>query len=61
MTDTEFWKNTGSTITSIKRNDQLFISPGPYFVFKEGDIISFVCTDINLNKIKFFVDGCEEY
>lgn len=57
IADTEFWKNTGSTITSIKRNEKLFISPGPYFVFKEADVICFVCNYTNVHKVESFVTG----
>lgn len=57
IADTEFWKNTGSTITAIKRQNELLVSPGPYFVFYEGDIIVFVCNDSNIKKVEDFLIG----
>ena len=30
-----FWHNTGATIIGVKRGDELFVSPGPYFNINE--------------------------
>ncbi|WP_245570873.1 TrkA C-terminal domain-containing protein [Anaerovorax odorimutans] len=56
INELQFWHNTGATITAIKRDYELFISPGPYFEFIEGDIICFICTAENYYKVEDFVN-----
>ena len=34
-----FWQATGSTIIAIRRGQNLIVSPGPYEIFKENDVI----------------------
>lgn len=53
----QFWHNTGATITAVKRDSKIFISPGPHFAFLENDIIYFVSSVENLSKIKKFVNS----
>ncbi|MGL4571675.1 MAG: TrkA C-terminal domain-containing protein [Clostridium sp.] len=51
-----FWHNTGATIIGIKRDDQLFLSPGPYFTINEGDIVVYVGeNDDVINKVKNYI------
>ena len=40
--ETKFWGSTGGTIIAIRRKGDLIVSPGPYEVFEEGDIILMV-------------------
>src|SRR5690554_1299490 len=40
--DTSFWHNTSATIIAVERNKSMIISPGPYTVFTEDDLIYFV-------------------
>lgn len=40
--DLMFWQNTGGTIIAIKRGVDMILSPGPYAVFQENDIIYFI-------------------
>lgn len=56
ISDTEFWKYTKATIISVKSNDKLYISPGPYFKFKEGDTIKFICDEENVKKVKDYIE-----
>lgn len=37
--ESNFWQNTGATIVAIRREGELCISPGPYFVFEKGDVL----------------------
>ncbi|MCK9252190.1 MAG: GntR family transcriptional regulator [Clostridiales bacterium] len=37
--DSKFWQNTGGTIIAIKRGDVITNSPGPYAIFRAGDIL----------------------
>lgn len=39
ISEAKFWQNTGATIVGVRRGKELFISPGPYFIFEKGDII----------------------
>lgn len=42
IAEISFWQNTGATIVAIKRGEDLLISPGPYAVLKENDILYFI-------------------
>ncbi|MPW25822.1 GntR family transcriptional regulator [Alkalibaculum sp. M08DMB] len=42
LSDVNFWHNTLATVVGIKREDSLLMSPGPYSVITEGDILYFV-------------------
>ncbi|MEG2291529.1 MAG: TrkA C-terminal domain-containing protein [Clostridium sp.] len=50
-----FWQNTKATIIAIKRNGDLFLSPGPYFTIKENDILVYVGDDCVLENIKNYI------
>ena len=39
---TKFWHNTGATILGIRRGDNIYISPGPYWEFESGDVLLIV-------------------
>lgn len=45
VTDINFWQNTGATIVAIQRKESLLISPGPYIVLLEDDVVYFVTKD----------------
>lgn len=59
ISELQFWYNTGATITAVKRDYELFISPGPYFAFKEGDVMYFICTEENYYKVEKFIKSSE--
>lgn len=50
-----FWQNTKATIIAIKRNGDLFLSPGPYFTIKENDTLVYVGDDCVLENIKNYI------
>lgn len=50
-----FWQNTKATIIAIKRNGDLFLSPGPYFTIKENDVLVYVGDDCVLENIKNYI------
>lgn len=54
-----FWHNTGATIVGIKRDDKLFISPGPYFNINENDIIIYVGENDVVNKVKSYITSVD--
>ena len=53
--ETKFWQNTGATIVAIKRGDELIISPGPYIVFMENDILLVVGDRYIYNSVPTFL------
>lgn len=50
-----FWNNTGATIIGVKRNDELYLSPGPYFAIKENDIIVYVGESDVIQNVKNYI------
>lgn len=54
--ETQFWQNTDATIVAIIRENNTHLSPGPYFEFKERDIICFVSGVENVNRVKDYIN-----
>lgn len=54
-----FWHNTGATIIGVKRGDELFVSPGPYFNINEYDIIVYVGENDVLSKVKNYITSLD--
>lgn len=50
-----FWHNTTATIIAIKRNDTLIMSPGPYAMFLEYDILYFIGDENSSERVKIFM------
>ncbi|MBE6054885.1 MAG: GntR family transcriptional regulator [Clostridium sartagoforme] len=50
-----FWHNTKATIIAVKRNGDMFLSPGPYFIINERDIIVYVGDDSVLETVKNYI------
>lgn len=42
LSELNFWHNTMATVVAIRRDEQVFISPGPYFALAAGDILYYV-------------------
>ena len=55
ISDVKFWQNTGATIIGIKRIDSLILSPGPFAIFIEGDILILICHDFSFERIRSFL------
>ncbi len=41
----KFWEHTGATVIGINRNNHLYLSPGPKFIFEKNDIILYVSNE----------------
>ena len=55
--EVKFWESTGATVIGINRNDHLYLSPGPIFIFEAKDRILYVSNDTeSSSKIKSFVN-----
>ncbi len=39
ISEVKFWQNTGGTVVGMKRKGEIVISPGPYALILEGDIL----------------------
>jgi K+/H+ antiporter YhaU regulatory subunit KhtT len=50
-----FWHNTSATIVAIKRNNQLYMSPGPYESMIQGDVFYFVGDENSLERVNNFI------
>ena len=55
--ESRFWHHSGATILGIKRNDKVNISPGPYWEFKESDILLVVGDEGVLERIKKYLEN----
>lgn len=57
--DLNFWHNTKATIIGIKRDGEMFLSPGPYFKIMADDIIMYVGDDDVLENVKNYISKIE--
>lgn len=51
ISEVNFWHNTLATIIGIKRENKLMMSPGPYAVFTEGDVLYLVGDENCLERV----------
>lgn len=42
LQELKFWQQTGATVIAIRRGDRIILSPGPYAVLEERDVLMFV-------------------
>ncbi|MEH7106679.1 MULTISPECIES: TrkA C-terminal domain-containing protein [Bacillaceae] len=56
ISDVKFWQNTGGTVIGIKRNGELIISPGPYVLILEGDILLVIGDEKTLDRVIHFLN-----
>lgn len=55
VADINFWQNTTATIIAVRRGNNLLISPGPYLVLIENDILFFVGEESSFERVKNFL------
>ncbi|WP_246141151.1 TrkA C-terminal domain-containing protein [Bacillus marasmi] len=51
-----FWQNTGGTVVGIKRKGELIISPGPYALILEGDILLVIGNELAYDRVLHFMN-----
>lgn len=51
-----FWNETGATIVAIKKDNDYILSPGPYYLIDENDILVIVCNSECFLKAKDFIN-----
>jgi K+/H+ antiporter YhaU regulatory subunit KhtT len=56
ISELKFWQNTGGTVIGMKRNGDLIISPGPYALILEGDILLIIGADENYERVFHFME-----
>ena len=55
ISDLKFWQNTGGTVIGMKRNGELIISPGPYALILEGDILLIIGAEETYDRVVHFM------
>lgn len=56
ISDLKFWQNTGGTVIGMKRNGELIISPGPYALILEGDILLIIGAEETYDRVIHFME-----
>ncbi|NHC38841.1 GntR family transcriptional regulator [Bacillus sp. MM2020_1] len=56
ISDLKFWQNTGGTVIGMKRNGELIISPGPYALILEGDILLIIGAEGTYDRVIHFLE-----
>lgn len=55
ISEINFWHNTTATIIGIKKGKNLLLSPGPYSVLRDGDILYFVGDENCISRVRSFL------
>jgi K+/H+ antiporter YhaU regulatory subunit KhtT len=55
ISEVKFWQNTGGTIIGIKRKDELIISPGPYALILEGEVLLIIGNEATYDRVMHFL------
>ena len=56
ISEVKFWQNTGGTVIGMKRKGDLIISPGPYALILEGDILLIIGDDETYERVVHFME-----
>ena len=56
ISEVKFWQNTGGTVIGMKRRGELIISPGPYALILEGDILLIIGDDEIYERVVHFME-----
>ncbi|MCS4463761.1 hypothetical protein JTT01_04295 [Clostridium botulinum] len=55
VNEVKFWQQTGTTMVAYRRGKEIIISPGPNYIFTEGDIIVVIGTHNVYKKVYNFL------
>jgi K+/H+ antiporter YhaU regulatory subunit KhtT len=55
ISELNFWQNTGGTVIGMKKNGEMVISPGPYALILEGDILLVIGDDQTYERVVHFL------
>jgi K+/H+ antiporter YhaU regulatory subunit KhtT len=56
ISEVKFWQNTGGTVIGMKRKGELIISPGPYALILEGDVLLIIGDDPTYERVIHFME-----
>ncbi|MBT2699188.1 GntR family transcriptional regulator [Bacillus sp. ISL-40] len=56
ISELKFWQNTGGTVIGMKRKGELIISPGPYAVILEGDVLLIIGAEETHDRVIHFME-----
>lgn len=56
ISEVKFWQNTGGTVVGMKRKGELVISPGPYALIMEGDILLIIGDEKIYDRVVHFIN-----
>ncbi|AIM15267.1 MULTISPECIES: TrkA C-terminal domain-containing protein [Neobacillus] len=56
ISEVKFWQNTGGTVIGIKRGGELIISPGPYALIQEGDVLLVIGNEKTYDRVIHFLN-----
>lgn len=56
ISEVKFWQNTGGTVIGMKRKGELIISPGPYALILEGDVLLIIGDDPTYERVVHFME-----
>ncbi|MED1467794.1 TrkA C-terminal domain-containing protein [Bacillus salipaludis] len=56
ISDMKFWQNTGGTVIGMKRKGETIISPGPYALIQEGDILLVIGDEKTYERVQHFLE-----
>ncbi|XJZ25675.1 TrkA C-terminal domain-containing protein [Bacillota bacterium Lsc_1132] len=55
ISEVKFWQNTGGTVVGMKRKGEIVISPGPYALIMEGDILLIIGDEKIYDRVVHFL------
>jgi K+/H+ antiporter YhaU regulatory subunit KhtT len=55
ISEVKFWQNTGGTVIGMKRKGEMIISPGPYAVILEEDILLVIGDEQTYDRVLHFL------
>ncbi|MGC4018615.1 MAG: TrkA C-terminal domain-containing protein [Muricomes sp.] len=55
LSDLNFWQSTAATVIAIQREETLMISPGPYVVLNEKDLLYFIGDETSFERVQDFL------
>ncbi|WP_125152939.1 TrkA C-terminal domain-containing protein [Clostridium rectalis] len=55
INELRFWQATGATVVAYRRKDDIMISPGPNYIFREGDTIVVIGNNNVYDKVYNFI------
>jgi len=56
ISEVKFWQNTGGTVIGMKRKGELVISPGPYALILEGDVLLIIGDEKTYDRVLHFLE-----